>query len=205
MEDFVTESDTPSYQRHTVVRNENENRSSQLSGWINMDDRYSSNDIVNTTNIDQDDGTESELPALSNSENTTTKTMINTIIPTTDTGGSTHNDDGYNHHSNYTTNHIQSNNNNDEEEFTTVSMSPDERNTFFPSSSSSRRTSLPEYKYNPTSGGSTSSEDHTVYHPTATRPSRESVLQRLCEALLRRSLTKVRENKCDHMFSTTNT
>jgi hypothetical protein len=60
----------------------------------------------------------------------------------------------------------------EEEEVTIVSMSPDERNTFFPS----RRSSALQQHNN--------INNHNQ--------SRESVLQRLCEALLRRSLTKVR-------------
>jgi hypothetical protein len=176
MEDFDDENDNQSFHRHDAVQNENENKSSQLSGLLTIEDRY--NEFANTANIDHGDGIEQELPLLSNT-NENTATMIKTV-PTTNTGGSSH--DAHNIQ-NYNSNSIH----NDEEEFTTVSMSPDERNTFFPSSSSSRRASLQEYSYNnhPTSG----SDDHP--YQTTTRPSRESVLQRLCEALLRRSLTKV--------------
>jgi hypothetical protein len=60
----------------------------------------------------------------------------------------------------------------DEEEFTIVSMSPDEGNTFFPSRSSNAPVDL--------------------RYGNLVRPSRDSVLQKLCDALLRRSLTKVR-------------
>ena len=185
MENFVAENDKQSYQRHNKSPIKNDNKSSQLSGLISIDDRCYSNatSTTNTANIGHSngDGTEQEQQRpLSNSiENTAT--TINTI-PTTNTGGSTY--DAYNNH-NFNTNQS---NNCDEEEFTTVSMSPDERNTFFPSSSSSssrRMASLQEYNYTP------SGNNDPVYHPTI-RPTRESVLQRLYEALLRRSLTKVR-------------
>ena len=187
MEDFVAENDNQRFQHRNVVPNENENTSSPLSSLISIECRYNGSDIANTVNMDHGDDTVQQDRSNSN-ENTAT--IIDTIA-TANTGGSTH--DAYiNHNYNTTTNNNNNNNNNDEEEFTTVSMSPDERNTFFPSSSS-RRSLLQEqqqqqqqytnYSYN-------GSDDHS-YHPT-TRHSRESVLQRLCEALLRRSLTKVR-------------
>lgn len=60
----------------------------------------------------------------------------------------------------------------DEEDFTIVSMSPDEGNTFFPSRTSNAL--LPDLR-----------------HGNIPFASRENVLQKLCDALLRRSLTKV--------------
>ena len=167
MENFVAENDKQSYQRHNKSPIKNDNKSSQLSGLISIDDRYYSNatSANNTANIghSNDDGTEQEqLPPPPNSiENTAT--TINTI-PTTNTGGNSSTYDAYNNQ-NYNTNQS----NNDEEEFTTVSMSPDESNTFFPSSSSSsfRRTaSLQKYSYTP------SGNNDPVYHPTI-RPTRE--------------------------------
>ena len=170
MEDIVAKNDNQSHLHHDVVRNENESKPSHPSGMTISEDRYNRNDIANTSEPHADDGT-IQLPPHTN-ENNATMTNENTAdATTTNAGGSTH--DAYNN----------------DEEFTTVSMSPDERNTFYPSSSYSRRTSSyePQQYYNPRS------DDH-LRHPTSNivRPSRESVLQRLCEALLRRSLTKVR-------------
>ena len=144
---------------------------------VNMEDQ--SSPLSDMIGIDDYDATIQALvpppPPLSKENHTTTvqTSSSSSSATTTNTGGHyTH--DSYN------------NNNNNDEEFTTVSMSPDERNTFFPS----RRTSLQQQQQQ-----RYSSDDH-FSHPVTTaatsRPSRESVLQRLCEALLRRSLTKVR-------------
>jgi hypothetical protein len=65
----------------------------------------------------------------------------------------------------------------DEEEVTIISMSPDEGNTYFPSRPPS--TQQPQQR-------------HMNGNDRMVRSSRESVLQKLCDALLRRSLTKVR-------------
>ena len=180
----MIENDNRSYrQHHDSVREENMNEPAQSSGAIGIEDGHNSSDIANTDDIHNDNRMIQIPPPPPSNENTSTiientnnSTNSNT---TTNSGGSNH--DAYNY----------------DEEFTTVSMSPDERNTFFPSSTSSRRTSLYEqhqqhqqqYYYNPTTSSSGGGDDHLLQHPT--RPSRESVLQRLCEALLRRSLTKV--------------
>ena len=139
---------------------------------VNMEDH--SSQLSDMIGNDDHDATIQGLvpppPPLSEENHTTT------VQPPSSSSASTTNTGGHYTHDSY--------NNNNDEEFTTVSMSPDERNTFFPS----RRTSLQQQQQR------YSSDDH-FSHPAATatsRPSRESVLQRLCEALLRRSLTKVR-------------
>jgi hypothetical protein len=144
---------------------------------VNMEDQ--SSHLSDMIGIDDYDATIQGLvpppPPLSKESHTTTvqTSSSSSSATTTNTGG------------HYT--HDSYNNNNDEE-FTTVSMSPDERNTFFPS----RRTSLQQQQQR------YSSDDHFSHPVTTTttsatsRPSRERVLHRLCEALLRRSLTKVR-------------
>lgn len=188
MEDIDVENDNQSYQHHDVMRNENESKPSQSSRMIGIEDRY--NDAANTFDVHNDSDTK-QLPSNENAS-----TFINTEVTntTTNAGGNTH--DAYNNYGN-----------NYDEEFTTVSMSPDERNTFFPSSSSSRRTLLydqqQQHYNNPIRGGG--DDDHNMQQHRNTlmntgRPSRESVLHRLCEALLRRSLTKVCVRKIKHFY-----